>query len=186
MRRLICYVDESGQHSLGAYFLVSVVITEDDRDQLEARLLSLEKSTGKRHLKWNKSKHDVRLAYIRGVLRNPDFYGKIYTAYTENSRDYVSLTVTATAQSIQVHTTDDCKATVIVDGLKKTERKQFAVGLRNQGVVTEKVVGRRDENEPLIRLADALCGFVADAKQGREEYRYLLDKAVLEGFLKLL
>lgn len=186
MRKLYCYVDESGQHTLGAYFLVSVVIAEQDRDQLETWLLSLEQSTGKRHLKWNKSKHDIRLAYIRGVLKNPDFKGKIFTSYAENSLDYVGLTVTATAQSIDAYTDEDYRATVIVDGLKKAERNRFSTGLRGQGITTGKVIGRNDEKEPLIRLADAVCGFVADAMQGSQTYKYLLDKALQEGFLKLL
>jgi hypothetical protein len=37
---------------------------------------------------------------------------------------------------------------------------------------------RLDENNPLIRLADALCGFVRDAFEGDEPVRELFARAV--------
>lgn len=183
MQKLYCYVDESGQHSEGAYFLVSVVIAETDRDQLEQWLLRVEQETGKRHLKWHKSKGTFKEAYIRAVLSNTDLKGKLFSAYYADSREYVEMTIEATAKAIHAYTTTDYKATVLVDGLQKPERNRFAVGLRKVGIVTHKVVGRDDRKDPIIRLADALCGFVADALAGREGYMPLLQKAEAVGIV---
>lgn len=186
MQRLYCYVDESGQHSLGAYFLVSVVLVEEERDRLEKWLLATEKATGKRHLKWHKSRPQYRQAYIEAVLAHPNLKGKLFSAYHHNTRAYVDLTIEGTAKAVQAYVLGEYKATILVDGLQKAERNRFAVGLRQQGILTYKVVGRDDEKDPLIRLADALCGFVGDAMQGEAGYQRLLRKAQAEGWLRLL
>jgi hypothetical protein len=53
--------------------------------------------------------------------------------------------------------------TVFVDGLKRKERELFTRGLRELRVKTRKIRGvKRDENDALICLADALCGLVHD------------------------
>ncbi len=186
MKKLYCYVDESGQHSQGAYFLVSVVITDSDRDQLEKLLLVIELTSGKRKLKWTKSKVANRTAYVKAILTNPVFKNKLFSASYQSTREYVVLTVSTTAKSIQAYTQEEYKATVIVDGLRKSERNRFAVGLRRQGIRTNKIVGGDDTNNAFIRLADALCGFLADAQQGREDYLKLLQKAEAEGIIRLL
>ena len=42
-----------------------------------------------------------------------------------------------------------------------------------------KIVGVRDESEPLIRLADALAGFVRDAVEGKPDMLPIFQSAVL-------
>ena len=186
MNRIHCYVDESGQHSHGAYFLVSVVIIEDDLNQLRNQLLAIEKESGKNRRKWAKAGDKNRSAYIRGVLANPSFKGKLFSSYYHDTQDYVQLTIEGTAKAIQSYSQEEYQAQVIVDGLGKKERNRFASGLRKEGIRTHKIRGADDEKDPFIRLADALCGFVADAIQGREEFNHLMKKAEQEGLLKLL
>lgn len=63
--------------------------------------------------------------------------------------------------------------------MKKTERRAFAVGLRKLKVKIRKVRGvRRDENNILIRLADAVAGFVRDVLEGDEKMEKLYKKAI--------
>jgi hypothetical protein len=186
MKKLYCYVDESGQHTEGAYFLVSVVIVAEERDQIEALLLKIEQTSRKRKLKWTRSRDEYRTAYIKAVLSSERFKNRLFSAFYQTMKDYVGLTVSTTAEAIQAHTQTDYKATVIVDGLRKSERNQFAVELRKLGVRTQKVVGGDDRTDAFIRLADALCGFVADAIQGRDEYATLLRKAQAEEMLTML
>ena len=58
---------------------------------------------------------------------------------------------------------------VYVDGLKKTNRLKYGSELRKLAVPTRKVQGvARDENNALVRLADALAGFISDALVGKE------------------
>lgn len=188
MDKIYCYVDESGQHTEGEYFLVSVVITGENRKSLEKTLLSIETHSGKRHLKWSKTKDDYRLAYIKAVLSNEAFQNRLYAAYFESSTDYVGMTISGTARAIQAYIDKDSeyKATVLVDGLKRSEVHRFSVGLRREGIRTQKIVGRDDSKDPLIRLADALCGLVSYAMQGKKAYQRLFEKAQREGLLVLL
>lgn len=186
MEKIYCYVDESGQHSQGSYFLVSVIIAADNRDQLAKQLLAIEKKSGKNRRKWSKAGDRNRSAYMQAVLTNPDFKSMLFTAHYQDTQEYVQLTIETTAQAIQQQYQEDYQANIIVDGLHKKERNRFAVGLRRKGIRTNKVRGADDERDPFIRLADALCGFVADAIQGRADFQQWMKQAEHEGILKLL
>ena len=57
--------------------------------------------------------------------------------------------------------------TVYVDGLSKADVVNFGKELKALNIKRRKVKGvRKDENNALIRLADALCGLVRDAREG--------------------
>ena len=95
--------------------------------------------------------------------------------------------VLTTARAITEKASDEYKATIFVDGLQRSQIKWFGRELRHLSIRTKKVRGvRRDETEPLIRLADALCGFVRAAESGRGEVTTLLNKARTEGIVKEL
>jgi len=38
VKKLYCYIDETGQDTLGKIFIVSVIITESERDALRKKL----------------------------------------------------------------------------------------------------------------------------------------------------
>ena len=63
-QKLYCYVDETGQDTLGQFFIVAVVITEDVREQLIARLEHIEQVSRKGKAKWTASRPAQRLAYM--------------------------------------------------------------------------------------------------------------------------
>jgi len=74
---------------------------------------------------------------------------------------------------------------ILVDGLPKQRWKDYARWIRQRGAKVAKVRGiRRDENDPLIRLADALCGFVRAAHEGRPDIKALFDGAIQQGVVK--
>jgi hypothetical protein len=52
-----CYVDETGQDTLGQFFIVSVVVTESERDSLTAELDMIERLSGKGKVKWTQTRH---------------------------------------------------------------------------------------------------------------------------------
>lgn len=54
MQKLYCYVDESGQDTRGALFVVALVITGEAREQVRTALQQIEERTGK-HKKWKKT-----------------------------------------------------------------------------------------------------------------------------------
>lgn len=88
------------------------------------------------------------------------------------------MTAYATAKAVlQRVQRDDYVVTVFVDGLRKGEMPQFARGLRDLHIKRRKIRGvRKDENNSLIRLADAVCGLVRDARDGNDWAHSVLQK----------
>lgn len=76
------------------------------------------------------------------------------------------------------------QATVIIDGLERTERHRVAAGLRKRHISVHKVRGTRDQADEFIRLADAVAGWVRDSLEGNEDMRALLTQAVQEGMVQ--
>ncbi len=168
-QKLYCYIDETGQHTDGQLFFVSVVILSDDRDDLRRELAVIEESSGKHARKWTRATIKQREAYMRGLLRTTPFAGKLYYSKYEDTRAYVDLTILTAAKAINTHAPEhEHTATIFVDGLKRTEQHRFASGLRKLRVHVRKVRGMNDQSDIFIRLADALAGFVRDSLAGDE------------------
>lgn len=165
-QKLYCYVDETGQDTKGDWFLVSIVIIENEKEKFETILDDIEKKSGKRKLKWNKTKRDRREAYIREIIKVKEFKQCFYFAIYENTTLFTDLIVYATAKAILDKASDNYQASIIVDGLYKNLEKQFSTSLRKLKVKVSKVKGARDESSSLIRLADALAGLLRDAVEG--------------------
>src|SRR5438876_11522676 len=66
-QKLYAYVDESGQDTEGRIFVVSIVVLDNERDTVRQRLEEIEHRTGKGAVKWHKSKHEFRRAYIEAL-----------------------------------------------------------------------------------------------------------------------
>lgn len=54
---------------------------------------------------------------------------------------------------------------VMVDGFKAAELHRVKSGFKARSLHFKKIVGGRDESEPLLRLADALAGFLGDVRK---------------------
>ncbi len=184
--RFYCYVDESGQDTRGRLFVVSVIIAAEDRDELLKALEAIERETGKNRVNWNKTTYSRKLAYIRRVLKLNAIPGKLNFALYQESRDYFGLTVQTIVSALnKIDKADDYKATVLIDALPPTQARVVSHLLHLSGVHAKKVRGvRRDENDALIRLADAVCGFVRAAHEGQPEMLKLFEDAVHKGVLK--
>ncbi|MCG2809654.1 MAG: DUF3800 domain-containing protein, partial [Candidatus Portnoybacteria bacterium] len=128
-QKLYCYVDETGQDTKGKFFLVSVVITEKQQEELRDFLLKIEKETGKNFLKWNKSSFDIRKNYLLKVLNSRFLRRSIFFSCYE-TKAYIDLTILTTAKAILQKAKKDYKVTIFVDGLNKKGVRQFSVGLR--------------------------------------------------------
>ncbi len=68
MDKLFCHVDENGQDTGGRIFVVSIVVTGENRDKLLELCEQLEKVSGKRRDKWGRAKHERRTQYLRHIL----------------------------------------------------------------------------------------------------------------------
>lgn len=166
MQKLYCYVDESGQDTKGKLFLVSLVVTEKIlKDKLEERLLRIEKESAKGLAKWHTTTFSRRIAYLQAVLQVPALRKSIFYAVYESTKEYASLTTYSIAKAINIKSKESYQAIIIIDGLNEKERQRVMRGLRQLHITYKKVRGARDEASPLIRLADALAGFLRDYEE---------------------
>lgn len=184
-QKLYCYVDENGQDTKGDIFIVSVVVTGKERDYLLKLCEEIEEKSGKRQDKWGKAKYKRRLEYIRRVLSNKSFKEKLRYCVYHNQPTYDLATITGIAKAVHFKEPDNYTTLVYVDGLSKTKRQEYGSELRKLGVHTRKVQGvNKDENNALIRLADAVAGFVRDVVDGEKgEIQELFKKAIKDGRL---
>ena len=185
-QKLYCYVDETGQDTLGEFFIVSVVITSSERSTVIQKLEEIERRTGKGHRKWMKSRRTQRLDYMRAVLSSDTFQNALYFSMFRNSTHYMTLTVLATAKAILVAAPEHESTNVYVDGLPKARLRWFNTELRHLVGRSSQVRGvRKEESDALIRLADALAGFVRSARTGEDaEVKKLLELANREGLVR--
>lgn len=185
--KLYCFVDETGQDTIGRLFIVAIVLTDNGQNELEALLEKIEATTGKKTAKWVKTRDKTRQAYATALIEQ-DFPGMIYAKkYTTTSKGgFDELEVLATAQAVNVYreehkiAEDNYKVTVTVDGLSKTVATRMGSDFRKLGVRTRRVIGKKDEASAIIRLADAIAGLIREAEEGRPEYKALqarLEKA---------
>lgn len=186
-QKFFCYVDESGQDTQGKLFIVSIVVATWERDQLIQVCETIEQKTSKGRVKWIKTSYSQRLAYIQNIVSTPIFQRKLNFGVYHNTRDYSTLTTQAIAQALNATGETDYKATILIDGLPRTQERLVGNQLHHLGVHTKKVRGvKKDENDALIRLADAVCGLVRAATEGQAAMQTLLEKGIrLEVFRKL-
>ena len=185
--KLYAYVDETGQDTNGQFFIVSVVIVRGDGDPLRQALREVERDSRKLDKKWTKSRPAQREAYMRGILSLKPLHGSLYYALHRNTSDYVDLTIQSAAQALLGSMASSDQATILVDGLARSERQRFARRLRQHRIVIDKVRGLKDESDALIRLADALAGFVRHSIEERHAgLQAMYAAALAEGTLRQL
>ncbi len=164
VKKLYCYVDETGQDTQGSIFIVSIVVTGKERDELLNLCKKMEEESGKGKFKWGKAEHSFRMDYLRRIFSNNLFRGKLrYTIYRKRV-DYDMATIVGIAKAVHYREPKQQYTTLVyVDGLSKSKRQKYGSELRKLGIPTRKVQGvTKDENNPLTRLADAAAGFVRD------------------------
>lgn len=185
--KLYCYVDESGQETQGRLFIVAVVIVGVERETAREVLKQIEAESGKGHKKWTKATRQQRRNYLEALAKLKAWPGTIYCLDFERTTDYQAATIQAIAQAIRA-TVDESpyRATVLVDGLGKAERRRIANGLRDQQINADKVRGLRDESDEFIRLADAAAGLVRDYREGQAYITPVFERLKARGLIKEL
>lgn len=184
MLKLYCYVDESGQDTEGRLFIVGVVITTQERDELAALCEQIEREVGKQN-KWSRTKDTINLAYMQQILALlPSSMWLRYVIFNHIT-DYLTATVESIAQALaSIDDLANIQVTVLYDGLPPSLEKRVGSQLRTYGVIVRKVRGIREEHDPLARLVDAICGLVRDANIGKSAAAQLLNNAEKIGALR--
>ncbi len=182
--KLYCYVDETGQDTEGTLFIVSVVITDRERDKYQQVCEAIEQGTGKRQAKWIKTSYERRLNYVQRVLETPLLVGKLNYAVYRDIKAYQGPVVQAIARALEGASEGEYQVTVLIDGLPRKLERAVSKQLRKEGVRVKKVRGIKDESDSLIRLADALCGLVRAATEGQPAMVSLLNQGMARGVLR--
>lgn len=188
------HADETGLDTRGELYVVASIITEGDLQPIRERLQAIAQETGKIRPKWNKTFPEVRLAYMRRVLQEANLFARLSFHYYvgEGNQDYLEQTVSAIAAAlieyVETENITECQATILIDGLTDTALEQARPLLRSKlyasgkQINTRKIRGIADDNDLLMQLADAVAGFVRDARTGKDkELAAILEKALRDG-----
>jgi hypothetical protein len=186
--KLYCYADETGPDTEGKLFLVAVVITTGERiDAIEQGLEGLEVESEKGFLKWKSTSVKRKRAYLQGILKIDDLQGGLFYAVYRETKDYLRLVTLTIARAVmQFSQGRDHKATIYIDGLKKSELSQVARYLSQTDVRRRKIRGLDDEASAYLRLADALAGFFRDYEEGESYTKDLFQLLSTKAFIKKL
>ena len=181
--KLSCFVDETGQDTKGELFIVAAVVTPSDYDDLELALERIEKQTSKGKMKWHDARDAARTAYISRVLTLDTLTAKLAYCIFRFTEDYADCTIETVAEATALYSTD-VRLTIFVDGLPQSQVHRFGAQLRQRGISVRKVRGvRKEDSSSLMRLADAVCGFVRAALNDRSDLATMLVEAKLRGIV---
>lgn len=176
MNKIYCFVDETGQDTVGKLFIVVIVVIRNlFIDEIRQGLSNIENITGKHKSKWGKTKHEIRSRYIKSTLKLIKKSGHVYYASFFQTKEYVALTAFALAQAISIHSDKlPTESTIIIDGLKSAEQTKVSKLMKIFNIKYAKIRGARDESEPVLRLADSIAGLVRDAEEKNDFFEKLL------------
>ena len=165
--KLFLYADETIWTSTPGFLLVAVAAAPPDRiDDLQNQVRRLETESGRAQRKWAHTLEKRKTSFLQGLeglLSGLPPVGWRAYAEIENQVDQTAAAIAAAAQRIG----PDATVYVMVDGYNDAECHRVRAALRGGGIRFKKVVGGRDESEPLLRLADALAGFLGDVNKSK-------------------
>lgn len=185
MQKLYCYVDETGQDTEGKLFLVSIIIPEkEDKDKIEKEHLKIEKESGKGLLKWKKTHPKIRERYLKRILEIKELQNSVFYASYQNRKDYIPLTESAITKAILQKAKGDYRTTIYIHGFNPAEEKKVIKELKRFKIKYRKVKGMRESASPLIRLADAIVGFIRDYQEGKKYAKDLFEEFQKRGMIQ--
>ncbi len=166
LQKLHLFVDETGSVAEGGFFLVAILAVADDLAEVERLFLELEYRSDRRQLKWVRSSQKRKAKFLEGlqpILQR--LHRAAWRTHASGGGNLVEMTVSAVVDSALLD--PGCVFTVKVDGLNDVSLQLVRRAFRAQRLHLRKATGGRDESEPLLRLADALAGFLGDVHKGK-------------------
>jgi len=128
-------------------------------------------------------RHTNRMAYLDLVLQKKVVSGEVFCAYYKKPIPYFFALVQATEKAIRQSAKEAYAVNIYVDGINKKEAKFLTNALRMSGISLPLVKSRRDESEPLIRLADMWAGCMRSALLKQKDARSIILRAKKEKYL---
>ncbi len=183
MQKLYCYVDETGQDPASAFFVVVVVVSIKNPETLRVQLTDLELQADTNALKWHKTRHDRRMRYLALALERKIAAGFVYTARYQKPIPYFFPVVDLIERAVKAAAQGLYHARISVDGIDLKKARELPNALRVRGISLRLVKSRRDESEPLIRLADMWAGCLRSAFLGHRDAQDMISQAKKEKYL---
>ena len=147
-----------------------MTVFDETRDAIQQLCEGYEQSSGKGIRKWNKTRPEKQIAFMRYVFEDSHFAGTLcYSASQHLAKpNFDLLTISAIARAIRVSRPDGpYEAEIYIDGLSKSKQNTYSSEIRKAGVSVRRVHRVRDESSPFVRLADALAGLARQAIEGQ-------------------
>ena len=184
MQKIYCYVDESGQDAGSEFFIVTAVVSDKEQELLRKKLCEIESSTKLGARKWHKSCFDRKSQYLQLVLEKGVAKGEIYFGHYRKPVPYFLPMLETLEKSIFDKAAGDYSAIIYVDGIDKKKAAELTNALRIRKIKLGLVRSRRDESEPLIRLADRWAGCIRAAFLNKEKEKEIFQKAKNMNYFK--
>lgn len=177
-RKLYCYVDETGQDTSSKFFVVVAVVSDAEQEKLRQELLEVERAAGTGNRKWHKSRPERRLQYLFSVMQRGLGVGEVFFGSYPKPLPYFFPFLEVLEFAIKsVAGEGEYTTKVFVDGIDRNKARELTNALRLRGVSLEMVQSRRDESEPIIRLADMWAGCIRAAQLGFASEERIVSKA---------
>jgi hypothetical protein len=149
-------------------------MSTNSRQQIFDALEVAEIQSRKGKLKWHKNTTTRRDLYIQKSLRDTSLVDIYYRQFSGAEIAYEIETIQTIGRAILAYAQHkemaDYKATVVIDGLPRSQQGPIGKQLRSLGIRTKTVRGERDEANPAIRLADAVAGLLRQAHDGDKHF----------------
>lgn len=158
---------------------MAIVISDKRQlDNLEQVLLKLENRTGKRTRKWGWLNLKEKTRYLQSVLGVGALRQSIFYSIHESSKEYTRLTALSIAGAVlaKVDNGSDYKANIFIDGLKGKEEETVRREVKKLKVRYGRIRGLAHKKSALIRLADAMAGFLRDYQEGEDYASRFFDR----------
>ena len=183
VEKLAVYVDESGQDDTSKFFIVVAAVTSGEQDDIRKKLLEIEAEAQTNGMKWHRTRHDRRIHYLTLVLRHHVASGGLYFGRYQKPLPYFFPMIDVLEGAIKRSTQQKYRASIYVYGIDKNIAQKLTNALRARHISLRLVQSRRDESEPLIRLADMWAGCIRGALLNGEESKKLFEQAQKNGYL---
>src|SRR5437879_2315333 len=170
-QKLYAYVEETGQDTHGRIFVVTVVISDENYQQLITLCEAYEQASQKGRTKWHGTNPQARLEFMRLVIGDNRFQGVLcYSKFQNQLRpNFDAFTVDTLAGVISSKLdTSHYVVEAWIDGLSESKRTEYANRIRAKGLKNVSLHRvRKEQSNTLIRLADALAGLLRDALEDK-------------------
>ncbi len=181
--KIYVHGDERGQHVSALYFVMVTVVTLKELSTLRRQLKETEDATGVGRKKWKKTRSKNRLAFLRQLLDKGIGTGDVFFGVYKKPLPFFFPMLEVIEQSIKQKAHGNYIARVWVDGIDTKKAAELTNALRARGISLSLVKPKRDEAEPIIRLADRWAGCISMAVERGGKEKELLRDAVKQGYL---